>query len=1069
VGHAKLDVWAFPFDADEAPLPSLKAWEISPTDGDWGSVKFDYPATGRNFALLDAVTEDDIDLEVEVTLTDGDGQRWAKRALILDFEVDDVDDNAVGKATGVFLEYLFSEVVFAYFPGEENGETPVAGTAGRIVREQMEVWQGQGYLDGITWTFTDTEDSNGVPWSGSTTLRFSPGQTGAAMLGTLTGYQLSEWELTNERELRLYNGVDGKGTDRTVGPNPLTLERGRDLADAPRKHTLRGAITNLITSGKDGLYSSAENLTASGRRRRKIAAYYSFGNAADQGSLDALTQARLNTAVDGTMELSHKLALGDGHPTPLIDFGPSDWVNSATRRDVSRRRVKQVTLSGEADEVNSASVTLNALIDELAARQQKQIDDMASGAATVGTSTPPPDIDPGTTPDTPDDLVANSLWYSTTEGVGLAALTASWSAVPDSTVVGYLVEWRYTDPIYGSDWQQLPQVDATNAAWSGVNAGAAVEVRVSAVGKWGRNSPASAPYALVTELDGTPPPDASAPTPYAALGLVIVPWDGLGSVGEPMPGDFEAAEIHISTTSGFTADRPIVDGHVDLSTSTTYAGEMRAAGEFPIDVGTAGYGTTFYVVLVTRDRTGNSADQSAQASVVAAAVADDEIGAMSIGKLTTGILTAFMTVSGMIRTALSGSRVELDAAGIRCYLGSTIVLNFDIPNAALSILGKFTAGASSTTGARVVVDPAYRGPLGTGSPFPSIVLSDGGTVGPAVINAVGGGGNGKTSLGLNSGPNTTVSNPLQSTLLLYPDSAELHVNQGGQSSRGGRVYVSGTEARVAYSPADAMQSQLIVNADGASLNGIDAAGATQSYVWAQDNGELLLSGDVVRSEAPLGTTGAGVSLMAQGDSGAGLRMFLGGGTLNFVDNDNNQLFELGGPDGPYLTAGDVKAFVIPHPTDPERLLVHGCTESPVAGIEYWGEAVIADHQATVVLPAYFEALAEPGGRQVQLTTILAGEPRRVTQPTPPPPPDVAWVAPPPVVRELPPAVYPAAASRIADGKFTVHCEGPDGTVVAWLVKAARKVTPFEVEPLRSAVKVDGFGPYLTTTPREQAA
>jgi hypothetical protein len=1067
VGHAKLDVWAFPFDADEAPLPSLKAWEISPTDGDWGSVKFDYPATGRNFSLLDAVTEDDIDLEVEVTLTDLDGQRWAKRALILDFEVDDVDDNAVGTATGVFLEYLFSEVVFPYFPGEENGETPVAGTAGRIVRELMEAAQGRGCLDGITWSFTDTEDSNGVPWSNTTTLRFSPGQTYAAMLGTLTGYGLSEWELTNTRELRLYNGSDGKGVDRTVGASPLTLERGRDLADAPRKHTLRSAITALITAGKDGLYSAASDATAQGRRRRRIEGFFSFGNAADQGSLDALTQARLGTEVDGTMTLSHALALGDGHPTPLIDFGPSDWVYSATRRDVSRRRVKQVTLSGEADEVNSASVTLNALIDELAARQQKQIDDMASGAATVGTSTPPPDIDPGTTPDTPDDLVANSLWYSTTEGVGLTALTASWSAVPDSTVVGYLVEWRYTDPVYGSDWQQLPQVDATNAAWSGVNAGAAVEVRVSAVGKWGRNSPASAPYAFVTELDGTPPPVASAATPYAALGLVIVPWDGLGSVGEPMPGDFEAAEIHISTTSAFTADRPLDgDGHVDLSTSTTYAGEMRAAMEFPIDVGTAGYGTTFYVVLVTRDRTGNAAAQSAQASVTAAAVADDEIGAMSIGKLTTGILTAFMTVSGMIRTALSGSRVELDAAGIRCYLGSTIVLNFDIPNAALSILGKFTAGASSTTGARVVVDPAYTGPLGTGSPFPSIVLSDGGTVGPAVINAVGGGGNGKTSLGLNSGPNTTVSNPLQSTLLLYPDSAELHVNQGGQSSRGGRVYVSGAEARVAYSPADAMQSQLIVNADGASINGIDAAGATQSYVWAQDNGDLALSGDRITTAVPMGTTGSGLFFMAQGDSGAGIRASVaaGNGTLVFVDNDNNAIYDLGGPSGGY------KTFVIDHPIDPARYLVHVATESPQAGVEYWGEATITGGLAEVALPDYFEPLVEVDGRQVQCTTILSDEPQHITVPTPvPATPDTAWVAPAPVRREVPPTVWPAAASRIRDGKFTVRCDGPDGTVVAWLVKAVRKGPPVEVEPLRSTVDPHGDGPYRYLTPREQAA
>src|SRR5690606_15331606 len=71
--------------------------------------------------------------------------------------------------------------------------------------------------------------------------------------------------------------------------------------------------------------------------------------------------------------------------------------------------------------------------------------------------------------------------------------------------------------------------------------------------------------------------------------------------------------------------------------------------------------------------------------------------------------------------------------------------------------------------------------------------------------------------------------------------------------------------------------------------------------------------------------------------------------------------------------GNFKSFRIPHPTKPGMDLVHGCTESHVNGIEYWGVAELDESgRATVELPDYFEALAKPEGRSVILTPV--GEP-----------------------------------------------------------------------------------------------
>lgn len=123
-----------------------------------------------------------------------------------------------------------------------------------------------------------------------------------------------------------------------------------------------------------------------------------------------------------------------------------------------------------------------------------------------------------------------------------------------------------------------------------------------------------------------------------------------------------------------------------------------------------------------------------------------------------------------------------------------------------------------------------------------------------------------------------------------------------------------------------------------------------------------------------------------------------------------------------LTVTGTKNFSMPHPLDATKSLVHASTESPVNGVEYWGEIVIgAGGTGTVVLPAYFEALTKPTGRNIQLTPV--GGPCQ----------SVPW------------------ATAISNGKFTVN--GPAGTKLNWLVKAERQqvvngadILGFEAEP-----------------------
>jgi len=124
-----------------------------------------------------------------------------------------------------------------------------------------------------------------------------------------------------------------------------------------------------------------------------------------------------------------------------------------------------------------------------------------------------------------------------------------------------------------------------------------------------------------------------------------------------------------------------------------------------------------------------------------------------------------------------------------------------------------------------------------------------------------------------------------------------------------------------------------------------------------------------------------------------------------------------------------KTFVIDHPVEPDRYLVHACLEGPEAGVYYRGESKIDQTSVVVRLPEYVESLATDF--TVHVTPI--GEPRLL------------------------------GTSRVTDGKFTVY--GAPGEFF-WVVYGKRG--SIEVEPLKRNVRIAGEGPYrwITSSSRQ---
>lgn len=704
--------------AEDVKLPDLGDYIITPIAGDVGSISVDYPRAGRRWSALHDVRTQDRPVEVEIRVNGT--ATGAIGGFLTTAAGDEIKPGAVWTFTGVTLEGILRRARTPHNTntsqgGNDKGETALTGTAGVMVRTLMLRAHNRGALLSVDYSsFTNTHDSNGVPWASTASVVLAPGRDYADILATtLHAAELCEWEVVRRPDdgysLRLYN-AGTRGVDRTLpGSTQLTLEYGRDLEDAPVKHDATDLRSYITAAGKDGLVRTATNPTAQARIGDRVEGYVSFGDVADAGTLLAAAQLTASTAGDGLVEHSHALVLAGDRPFPGRDFGLSDWVLRGVGETPTRERVVRYTLSRQGPEVRAA-VTLGGIIAARAVRVQRAIDALTNGATVVGAPSPPPDFDDGKAPAAPTGLTATSAAGTSTEGTGSAQITAQWLPVEtndDGSAIGdldgYVVQYRYSGGDLPGGWVTAALVSgqSTVVSFDRLAVGRAVEVRVAARDRYDRQSEWSTVASLFTARNTTPPPVASTPAPYSHLGLLVVPWDGRGAAGESMPSNFLAVEVHISTAGPtFTPDRPMIGGPtgvVNLAASTTYAGELRGAGELPVDIGAAGYGTTFYVKLVGRNRDGFAAAASTAGSTVLQRVADGDIAELNIGKLRAGILTAIMTVTGKIstRTGVGGTGAgwEGDSAGFRFMnAANQAVLEFISATASLLVTGTVQTG-----------------------------------------------------------------------------------------------------------------------------------------------------------------------------------------------------------------------------------------------------------------------------------------------------------------------------------------------------------------------------------------
>jgi len=128
-----------------------------------------------------------------------------------------------------------------------------------------------------------------------------------------------------------------------------------------------------------------------------------------------------------------------------------------------------------------------------------------------------------------------------------------------------------------------------------------------------------------------------------------------------------------------------------------------------------------------------------------------------------------------------------------------------------------------------------------------------------------------------------------------------------------------------------------------------------------------------------------------------------------------------------VTYNQAKTFVIDHPENEDKFLVHACLEGPEAGVYYRGKSLIENNEyVTIVLPNYVHKLAK--NFTVHITQIYDELTKNSN--------------------------FVLKTTEVENNRFTVHGQN---CKFFWIVYGER--ISIEVEPSKDSVKIEGNGPY----------
>ncbi len=254
-------------------------------------------------------------------------------------------------------------------------------TPGYIMKELIDEAKARGALDGITYTFTNTLDSNGVAFGANQTITIDE------KLGTNLG------EIANRHEELAIdvwvkpdltaNYYIERGTDTTTSANPIVLRVGESVVSYETRS--EGPIRNaaIVTWGTESNIKTATrpaSISSNGRAET----YLSLSNIPDSTTTDIAISRTLDNLDDPTTGAT--IEITDDALVPYIDFQIGDWIYIADDTGTREKyRVRSVAMAEETNgglrivpELGNVKADLEERLRRLIARQEAKT---ANGSA----------------------------------------------------------------------------------------------------------------------------------------------------------------------------------------------------------------------------------------------------------------------------------------------------------------------------------------------------------------------------------------------------------------------------------------------------------------------------------------------------------------------------------------------------------------------------------------------------------------------------------------------------------------------------------------------------------------
>lgn len=193
--------------------------------------------------------------------------------------------------------------------------------------------------------------------------------------------------------------------------------------------------------------------------------------------------------------------------------------------------------------------------------------------------------------------------------------------------------------------------------------GTAFESQIRAVDRGGNQGAWSLLSIWTTSEDDIPPTQPAAPTVAGNPVSIQVSHNlGMNQGGTfNLENDLAYLEVHVSSDNNFFPDATTMVGHLRANKGMM-AAQTPAVGTFTIP-----QIDMVYVKVVAVDLGGNRSNPSVAAGITAELIDDEHISSLTASKITAGEMTADYVLSGTIKTAVDGQRMEMNQDGLFAY------------------------------------------------------------------------------------------------------------------------------------------------------------------------------------------------------------------------------------------------------------------------------------------------------------------------------------------------------------------------------------------------------------------